>query len=74
MMMSQGGSLSSATFEKKKKTNEDEPLACRHLLHLRIFFKNDDEPRGLLSSSALEKKNKEMTTSEGGSPSSATFD
>ncbi len=49
-------------------------LACRHLLHLRKKQKNDDEPSGLPSSTTPEKKNKEITTSRGGSPSSATLE
>ncbi len=47
-------------------------LASRHLMHLRKKLRNDDEPSNLPSSTTHEKKNKEMTMSRGGSPSSVT--
>jgi hypothetical protein len=41
---------------------------------LRKKPRNDDEPPGSLSFIALKTKNKEMTTSRGGSPSSTRFE
>jgi len=66
--------LSSFAFEEKNQETTTSLPAHRRFLHLRKKLKNDDKPPDSPSFATLEKKNKEMTTNQGGLPSFATLE
>lgn len=62
-------SSSSFIFEEKNQEMTMSWEVRRRLLHLRKKPRNDDKPPSLPSFATPKKKNKEMTTNQGGSPS-----